>query len=398
MQTVFIPVEDAPIPATGRYTLVNACAIDGAAVPVAKTKFEPGLKQFAASGRVQCSGGTGSISVLKWGIYEIDLPQSARRLVDYSVTRFVALKLDNSGRVAEAWLADRPTREITQLERIAKTAELAAAGKLTFSKSATRSPEENKVLAATDLESALRKAYSEPQSVRDGFFRKDVAVTQMPTSHRNAGEYRPEARTQREDVPPRITSDPAIAMARVRQELVAVGEFLQAEMKQRPTREVGDAGLTLHAFGLIGLGVDRAFLGGTGSVAVSPNNEALAEAWAHSTGDKMAAAQIHFRKALTATRALPMTIKKVAGEIVSGSVFSKSAAESAADDVTADARRVLRESAIHTARAHLKALDDKLQLAVQAHGGSPHLSAAGAALRRARQHLEDCMETNPDKA
>jgi hypothetical protein len=392
METIFIPVNPMPIPDTGNFELVTGCAIDGSASPVPKTKFESALKSFAAGGRVQCNHEWGSISALKWGIYELDLPKNAQTLVQNNCTRFLALKLDHYRGVVDAWLADRPTSEITHLERMQKMQR--GSGSTTFTKSAWTAPQENPM----DLESALKKVYDEPQSVRAGFFRKDIATTRMPQSHSDAEEesnLKPPARTpSRTPTAPSGTIDVA-ELARANDELKILGEHLQAAQRANPSsRQISDAGMAWYAVSSLGLGIDSAFMGGAQTVAVTPNNEALAEAWAHSTGDKAAGGCLDFRKALTKQRQAPNVLQRNGGQVSSRPVFSKAAAD---DDGQDEARRVLHTSAIHTARAHLKALDDKLTLALQAHGGSPELTAARTALGRAREHLENCMETNPDK-
>ena len=392
METIFIPVDSSPVvPGSSYFTLIPGCAIDGSASPVPRTKFELALKSFAASGRVQCNSEWGSISALKWGTYELCLPHNAQKLVESSAIRFLALKV-SSGRVAEAWMADRPVSEITHLERVEKMRRTNSGGSTTFTKSARTAPQEEN--STMDLESALRKALSEPLGYEDfgGGLRKDIAAS--PGAYaKPVEEFNPQPRARR-DTPPAGTSMRAISLAQFRQAWPTIGQSLGSAMRAEPgSREIGDAGQTWASFDQVGLGIDSRFLQSSFSVPVTPGNAALAEAWAHSTGDKMAMAQVAFRKSY-ATRQ-PMLISKVGGQVT----FSKSAGESA-DDGSSEAAQLLRRHSFETALAHMQILQDKIKDAMTAVGpdsmAQPHLSVAYGAASKATGHLANCLQAEDE--
>jgi hypothetical protein len=388
MDTIFFPVDDAPIPASGRYTLAISCAIDSAAVPVAPARFERALREHAISGgRIQSYKEYGSLVARPFGIYELDLPRNAKRLVDTNTTRFVAVKVD-SDRIVDCWLADRPTAEITKLERIAKSTELAAVGKLTFNKSATVSPKEDRnTMEPQNLEEALRKCLSNP-----GLLRKDSSIAPGAYARPNIEELDPPAKT-----PSRTLTAPAgtinvSELARANDEIRVIGGHLQAAMRENPSsRPIGDAGMAWYAISSLGLGIDALYAGGAQTVATTPNSEALNEAIARS--DKTAGGFLDFREALTKVRRAPIVDTRNGGEISSRPVFSKS--DSKSFDGGSEAGQYLRRAALDSARARLQVLGQKLDAALTANPDSaavPHLRAAQAAHREATKHINSCLK------
>jgi hypothetical protein len=226
-----------------------------------------------------------------------------------------------------------------------------------------------------------------------------VPQTEVNKVLQKAEEFDPRARPNSQ-TPPEGTSARAIAAARVREEWPKIGQHLGAAMRANPgSREIGDAGQTWAALDQVGLGIDSRFMTGTFSVPVSPDGQStdLQEAWAHSTGDKMAMAQVAFRKSYAKRQ--PMIISKVGGQVVLRS-FAKSAGE-AADEGGSEAAQLLRRHSLETALAHMKILSDKIKAAMEAVGSDsmaqPHLSSAHLAATEAKGHLQRCLNEEDDK-
>ena len=244
------------------------------------------------------------------------------------------------------------------------------------------------------LSSALQKVYANP-----GILRKDGSIAPGAYAKPVDG-FDPQPRA-RQETPPKGTIDVG-ELARANQKIRVIGEHLKDAIRAAPaSREIGDAGMTWASLdGQIGLGLDARFVAGGFSVPVTPNNEALAESWAHSGTDKMAGGFFDLRKALTKARAQPMTISRVAGEIVSRSAFSKSKDVPVSSD-NVEAQQLLRRHSLETGLAHMKILSDRIKAAMTAVGSnsmaSPHLSAAHLAATEARAHMERCLKNEDER-
>jgi hypothetical protein len=388
MKTVFAPIVQAHSTDTGMPMTVAAlkgATAEGLALLSQAGSLGLAMARYAAKGgAVKLNyAPVGTLDLVDASTFSLTTNSAAQRMLDAGVVKTLAIELDERGEVRETWLADRDDMD----RAVTKIAEIR------FQKQLER--ERKPMTPEQSLEQAIQKCYSERLSLRDfgGGLRKDIAVS--PGAYaKPIDEFNPRP-AERQEVPPKGTINVA-ELARANQKIRVIGEHLRAAMRATPSSvSVGDAGLCWTALGVIGLGIDSRFVGGTQSVAVAPDgqSEYLQEAWAK-VSDK-AAGDLAFHKAHTKSRAQPFFISKSGGQVT----FSKSADVPVSSD-NVEAQQLLRRHAMETALAHMKILGDKLNAAVAANPDSPalqHLRAAQQAHQDATTHVNNCLKDEDER-
>jgi hypothetical protein len=338
------------------------------------------MTRYAAKGGVVKDGNARGGTIVQGtdGSFALTTTPQAQRKIEGATTGLLALELDADGTVKDCFLADRPFA----YEKMEKAAELR------FQK--RQETERTKMTPSEQLNSALRKVYANPEILA-----KDSSIAPGAYARPNIEELNPPAKT-----PSRTPTAPAgtisvSELAHANDEIRVLGEHLREAQRANPgSKQIADAGMAWYAVSSLGLGIDDRYFGGSQTVPVSPNSEALAEAWAHSTGDKAAGGFLDFRKALTKTRQAPNVMSRDRGQISSRPFFSKSDSESV--DGGSEAGQILRRHSMETALARLKVLKDKITAAIASAGSDsmaqPHLSAAHRAAGKATAHIQACLE------
>jgi hypothetical protein len=374
---------------SGAYPIVSLeGAMDGdRLIPLGKLgPLSDVMTRYAAKGGVVTDNRerAGILVQQRDGTFALTTTPQAQRKIEHAVTGILALELDASGTVKDCYLADRPHA----YEKMTKIAEVRFQKRL-------ETEREKKPMT---LEQALQKVYAQPQSVRDGFFRKDIAVS--PGAYaKPVDELNPPAKTPgRTPTAPKGTINVS-ELAHANDKIRVIGEHLQAAQQKNPgSRQISDAGMSWYAITTLGLGIDSRYMDGAQTVPVTPNNEALAEAWAHSTGDKAAGGFLDFRKAITKTRQAPNVMSRNRSEISSRPIFSKSASES--NESGSEAAQLLRRHSLETGLAHMRILQDKIKAAMEAVGpdsmAQPHLSSAHIASVAAMGHLQRTLDNEDE--
>jgi hypothetical protein len=369
MKTIYVPIVQGHSTDTGMP--MNMAVLSGAMADDLGKVGPLGLTmvRYAAKGGVVKFNykPVGTLDLVDASTFSLALGSSAKRMIDAGVIKMLAIELDAHGEVVETWLADTDGT----LKKIADVhfakMQRRSAGALAINKSATKSPEEhNEPMTPTKLlQSALRKAAATPQSVRDGFFRKDIATTFAPTSHGGVEEMRTEAHAQRAELPPGGQINVA-ELARANEQVRVVGEYLHAAMKGRPnSAAIAEAGQEWFAITQAGLGIDQRYTTGTTRPAPAPDDPAFREQFQTAYG-KRAAAELDFRSAFRKTRTQgAQIISKTASGQVSARPLSFSKSTDSVDGESS-AGQVLRRHSLETALARMQILGEKISAAMGA--------------------------------
>ena len=266
METYFVPV--IPKCETGAYPTVSLVGAMSDGFVLGKVgPLGDALRRYAGGVVTLHGERAGNLILQSDGTFCLTTTPQAKRLIEQSVTGWIQVKLEH-GAVCEAFLADRPSLDSEML-------------KIATTRFAKQIEKERKPMTPEEaLEKVVREIYANPRILRkDGSIAPGAYAAPVK-------EFNPQPRV-RQETPPAGTSVRAISLARFRQAWPTVGQHLGAAMRANPgSREIGAAGQEWAALDQVGLGIDSRFLEGTFSVPVTPDNAALAEAWAHSTATR----------------------------------------------------------------------------------------------------------------